>query len=66
MDYRAGVTVSLIPVGSTGELPKILGETESCQRTSEGSISPYTSQFTILEQHYAVSGDKDIKGIISC
>uniref|UniRef100_A0ACD5VWQ2 Uncharacterized protein n=1 Tax=Avena sativa TaxID=4498 RepID=A0ACD5VWQ2_AVESA len=54
-------TASQIPVASTGELPKILCETESCQRTSDSSISPYTSQFTILEQHYDVSGDKDIK-----
>uniref|UniRef100_A0ACD5W312 Uncharacterized protein n=1 Tax=Avena sativa TaxID=4498 RepID=A0ACD5W312_AVESA len=54
-------TASQIPVASTGELPKILCETESRQRTSESSISPYTSQFTILEQHCDVSGDKDIK-----
>lgn len=54
-------TVPQTPVVSTGELTKILGETESCQRTSESSISPYTSQFTILEQHYAISGDKNIE-----
>ncbi|CAM0883398.1 unnamed protein product [Alopecurus aequalis] len=53
--------VAHIPVASTGELPKILGEAESCQRISASSINPYTSQFTILEQHYAVSGDKNIK-----
>ncbi|XP_044977234.1 probable myosin-binding protein 6 isoform X2 [Hordeum vulgare subsp. vulgare] len=54
-------TVPQIPVASVDELPKILGETESCQRTSDSIIEPYTSQFTILEQHYAVAVDKNIK-----
>ncbi|KAM0930006.1 hypothetical protein ACQ4PT_001236 [Festuca glaucescens] len=54
-------TVPQIPVVSSGELPKVLGETESRQMTSDSSINPYISQFTILEQHYAVSEDKNIK-----
>ena len=54
-------TVPQIPVASVDELPKIICETESCQRTNDSSIDPYTSQFTILEQHYAVAADKNIK-----
>jgi len=50
--YLEDATVPHIPVAS-------------CQRTSGSSINPYTSQFTILEQHYAISGDKYIKGMIS-
>lgn len=54
-------TVPQIPVASIDELPKILGEIESCEMTSDSIIDPYTSQFTILEQHYAVAADKNIK-----
>ncbi|KAM0838201.1 hypothetical protein ACQ4PT_061132 [Festuca glaucescens] len=59
--YLEDATVPQIPVVLTGELPKVLGETESQQMTSDSSINPYISQFTILEQHYAVSEDKNIK-----
>ncbi|KAF7038040.1 hypothetical protein CFC21_048271 [Triticum aestivum] len=54
-------TVPQIPVAPVDELPKIIGETESCQRTNDSIVDPYTSQFTILEQHYAVAADKNIK-----
>ncbi|VAH64636.1 unnamed protein product [Triticum turgidum subsp. durum] len=54
-------TVPQIPVASIDELPKILGETESYEMTSDSIIDPYTSQLTILEQHYAVAADKNIK-----
>ncbi|KAM3332906.1 hypothetical protein ACQJBY_028179 [Aegilops geniculata] len=54
-------TVPQIPVASIDELPKILGETESCEMTSDSIIDPYTSRFTVLEQHYAVAADKNIK-----
>uniref|UniRef100_A0A453FMY4 Uncharacterized protein n=1 Tax=Aegilops tauschii subsp. strangulata TaxID=200361 RepID=A0A453FMY4_AEGTS len=58
-------TVPQIPVAPVDELPKIIGETESCQRTNDSIVDPYTSQFTILEQHYAVAADKNIKGMVS-
>uniref|UniRef100_A0A0A9CXT6 GTD-binding domain-containing protein n=1 Tax=Arundo donax TaxID=35708 RepID=A0A0A9CXT6_ARUDO len=51
---------SQIPVASSGELPQVLGETEPCRSTSESNIDPYTTQFTILEQHYAVSGERNL------
>ncbi|KAL5647431.1 hypothetical protein ACJX0J_041786, partial [Zea mays] len=34
-------------------LPQVLGETEPSQSTNEGNNYPYTSQLTILEEHYA-------------
>jgi len=54
-------TVPQIQVASIDELPNILGETESCHRSSDSIIDPYISQFTIVEQHYAVAGGKNIK-----
>lgn len=65
MDNCADATVPQIPVASIDELPKILGETESYEMTSDSIIDPYTSQLTILEQHYAVAADKNIKGMVS-
>ncbi|WVZ68629.1 hypothetical protein U9M48_017548 [Paspalum notatum var. saurae] len=53
--------ISQIPVAPSDELPQIIGETEPCQSTNEGNPDPYTSQFTILEEHYAVSGEGNIK-----
>jgi len=50
-----------IPAASCDELPQILGETEPSQNTNEGNADPFTSQFTILEEHYAVSGERKIK-----
>ncbi|OEL23636.1 hypothetical protein BAE44_0015344, partial [Dichanthelium oligosanthes] len=50
-----------IPAASSDELPQILGETEPSQNTNEGKTDPFTSQFTILEEHYAVSGERNIK-----
>ncbi|KQK10015.1 myosin-binding protein 1 isoform X2 [Brachypodium distachyon] len=54
-------TIPQIPVVSIGVLPKIIGETETCVRKSERSVDPYISQLAIPEQHYAFSGDKNIK-----
>ncbi|RLN22926.1 myosin-binding protein 1-like [Panicum miliaceum] len=53
--------ISEIPAASCDELPQILGETEPSQNTNEGNADPFTSQFTILEEHYAVSGERKIK-----
>ncbi|KAL6616158.1 hypothetical protein ACP70R_038428 [Stipagrostis hirtigluma subsp. patula] len=53
--------VSQSPVASSSELPEVLGETEPCQSLTEGNVDPYTSQFTILEQHYAVPAETIIK-----
>lgn len=53
--------ISQIPVAPSDELPQPLGEMEPCQSTNEGKTDPYTSQFTILEEHYAVSGEGNIK-----
>lgn len=46
------------------ELPQVSGETEPSQSTNEGNTDPYKSQFTILEEHYAVSEEGNIKCIL--
>lgn len=46
------------------ELPQVSGETEPSQSTNEGTTDPYKSQFTILEEHYAVSEEGNIKCIL--
>jgi len=56
--------ISQIPVMPSDELPQVPGEIEPSQSTSEGNADPYTSQFTILEEHYAVSEEGNIKGIL--
>ncbi|KAJ1285645.1 hypothetical protein BS78_03G293800 [Paspalum vaginatum] len=53
--------ISQIPVAPSDELPQIIGETEPCQSTNEDCTDPYTSQFRILEEHYAVSREGNIK-----
>ena len=53
-----------IPVMPSDGLPQVLGETEPSQSTNEGNNYPYTSQLTILEEHYAVSKEGNIKCIL--
>ncbi|KAL5648090.1 hypothetical protein ACJX0J_042445, partial [Zea mays] len=53
-----------IPVMPSDGLPQVLGETEPSQSTNEGNNYPYTSQLTILEEHYAVSKERNIKCIL--
>jgi hypothetical protein len=60
----ADVDVSQCPVALSCEFSKNPCETEPCQSRTEGNKVPYTSQFTILEQHYAVSGETNIKGML--
>uniref|UniRef100_A0A0A8YTW6 GTD-binding domain-containing protein n=1 Tax=Arundo donax TaxID=35708 RepID=A0A0A8YTW6_ARUDO len=50
---------SQIIVASSGELPQVLGEIEPYHSRSESNIEPYTTQFTILEQHYTVSDNQE-------
>ncbi|CAO2194867.1 unnamed protein product [Urochloa humidicola] len=52
--------ISQIPAAENDELPQILGETEPSQSTNEDNTDPFRSQFTILEEHYAVSGERNI------
>ncbi|XP_066309994.1 probable myosin-binding protein 4 isoform X3 [Miscanthus floridulus] len=56
--------ISQIPVLPSDELPQVPGEIEPSQSTNEGNADPYTSQFTILEEHYAVSEEGNIKCIL--
>ena len=65
LNNHADADISEIPAASCDELPQILGETEPSQNTNEGNADPFTSQFTILEEHYAVSGERKIKGMLS-
>ncbi|KAF8766167.1 hypothetical protein HU200_007667 [Digitaria exilis] len=53
--------ISQISAASSVDLPQILGETEPSQNKNEGNADQFTSQFTILEEHYAVSGETKIK-----
>ncbi|KAL5654631.1 hypothetical protein ACJX0J_033950, partial [Zea mays] len=53
-----------IPVMPSDGLPQVLGETEPSQSTNEGNNYPYTSQLTILEEHYAVTKEGNIKCIL--
>ncbi|KAK3162099.1 hypothetical protein QOZ80_1BG0085380 [Eleusine coracana subsp. coracana] len=55
------VDVSQCPVASSREFPQNPRETEPCQSTTEDNKVPQTYQFTILEEHYAVSCEKNIK-----
>ncbi|CAD6236541.1 unnamed protein product [Miscanthus lutarioriparius] len=56
--------ISQIPVMPSDELPQVPGEIEPSQSTNEGNADPYTSQFTILEEHYAVSEEGNMKCIL--
>nr|CAB3478473.1 unnamed protein product [Digitaria exilis] len=56
--------ISQISAASSVDLPQILGETELSQNKNEGNADQFTSQFTILEEHYAVSGETKIKEFI--
>ncbi|KAL6845246.1 hypothetical protein ACP4OV_024741 [Aristida adscensionis] len=53
--------VSQNPDASSCELPQDLDEIAPCQGTREGDVDPFTSQFTILEHHYAIPGERTIK-----
>ncbi|CAO2171643.1 unnamed protein product [Urochloa humidicola] len=52
--------ISKIPSAENDELPQTLGETKPSQSTNEDNTDPFTSQFTIFEEHYAVSGERNI------
>ncbi|CAL4947175.1 unnamed protein product [Urochloa decumbens] len=52
--------ISQIPAAENDELPQTLGETEPSQSTNEDNTDPFRSQFTILEEHYVVSGERNI------
>ncbi|KAL5228041.1 hypothetical protein ABZP36_016306 [Zizania latifolia] len=49
-----------VPVASSVESPRNLGESEVCHAMKQSTIDPYALQSTILE-HTAVSGDKNAK-----
>ncbi|TKW17065.1 hypothetical protein SEVIR_5G341400v4 [Setaria viridis] len=51
---------SCLKAAASDELPQTRGETEPSQSTNEGNTDPFRSQFTILEEHYAVSGERNI------
>ncbi|KAK3165603.1 hypothetical protein QOZ80_1AG0035320 [Eleusine coracana subsp. coracana] len=55
------VDVSQCPVASSREFPQNPHETEPCQSTTEDNEIPQTYQFTILEEHYVVSCERNIK-----
>jgi len=65
MNNHADAGISQIPVMPSDELPQVPGEIEPSQSTNEGNADPYTSQFTILEEHYAVSEEGNIKCMFS-
>jgi hypothetical protein len=53
-----------IPVMPSDGLPQVPGETEPSPSTNERNNDPYKSQLTILEEHYAVSKEGNINGIL--
>ncbi|CAL4961111.1 unnamed protein product [Urochloa decumbens] len=60
VNNHADADISQILAAEKDELPQTLGETEPSQSTIEDNTDPFRSQFTILEEHYAVSGERNI------
>jgi hypothetical protein len=65
VNNHADADISQIPAAASDELPRTLGEIEPSQSTNEANTDPFRSQFTILEEHYAVSGERNINGMLS-